>query len=150
MSIRSTRLNNYGTNAITHEIDSRYDVVKAVSLYLDQIQYITDTGIAELIAVLTEAKDFSGITVVAGETANWDSETKVLTVPTVQGEQGIEGETGLQGVQGERGERGFQGLKGDKGDTGSNGMNGANGLTPTIQLFYDDITGELSYEVTYV
>lgn len=122
MSMRSTLLNNYGTFAIDQKIDSRYEVIEAVSKYLDQIQYISDTGISELTATLNEALDFTGITVVTGDTPSWDAETKVLTIPVE---------------------------KGDKGDAGQDGADGADGLTPQIEFSYDSTTGNLEYEVTY-
>ena len=123
MSMRSTLLNNYGTFAIDQKIDSRYEVVEAVSEHLDAIQYIADNGIDELVATLNEALDFTGITVVTGTPASWDAVNKILTVPTE---------------------------KGDKGDPGVDGVDGQDGLTPQVVFSYNSSTGNLEYEVTYV
>lgn len=140
MSIRSTTLNNYATTAINREVDSRYDVIKEVSKYLDEIQYINDEGITTLVQVLEDAKDFSGIDVEtvyveteaeAEAAVAWDANTQTLTVPSLKGDkgdQGIQGEQGLQGPQGQRGLPGEAGAKGDKGDQGSVGPQGQQGV----------------------
>ena len=82
--MRSTTLLNVGASAIEREIGSKYDVVKAVSEYLIEIEQLATEDIGALIASLNEAKDFTGITVVGGTTAGWDAVNKVLTVPTVK------------------------------------------------------------------
>jgi hypothetical protein len=82
--MRSTTLLNVGASAIEREIGSKYDVVKAVSEYLAEIEQLAAEDIGALIASLNEAKDFTGITVVGGVTAGWDAVNKILTVPTVK------------------------------------------------------------------
>jgi hypothetical protein len=161
MGRRSTSLNNYTGTAITREIDSKYDVIKEVSGYLGSIEAIAEEDIAGLIAALNEAKDFSGITVVSGETAGWDPVGKVLTV--VKGIDGVDGADGLDGTNGVDGksayevaiDNGFAGnesewlttLKGATGATGAAGSDGADGLMPIVEFTYDEATGNLQYEV---
>lgn len=166
--MRSTTLLNVGASAIEREIGSKYDVVKAVSEYLIEIEQLAAEDIGALIASLNEAKDFTGITVVGGTTAGWDAVNKVLTVPTVKGdtgEQGPQGEQGIQGVRGEQGLRGPTGLKGDKGDTGiqgpigltgpqgPQGVAGIDGLNLTVeQIVYNNdgtFTWQFSDETSY-
>lgn len=124
MSTRSSSLNNTTATAMAREIASKYDVVKAVSEALPDIELVAATDTESLIAAINEAKDFTGITVVAGETASWDAATKVLTVPTLQG---VQGEQGIQGIQGEVGPTGARGAKGDAGPQGEQGIQGAPG-----------------------
>lgn len=131
MPRRQTSLSNNGALAVSREINSKYDVVKAVSLKLNEIEMVAGTNVDELIQLLNEALDFTGIIVVSGEEAGWDPIHKVITIPTVQGVQGIQGETGLNGVD------------------GTDGTNGINGLTPEIE-FSVDVHGNLQYEITYV
>lgn len=166
--MRSTTLLNVGASAIEREIGSKYDVVKAVSEYLIEIEQLATEDIGALIASLNEAKDFTGITVVGGTTAGWDAVNKLLTVPTVKGdtgEQGPQGQQGIQGVQGEQGLRGPTGLKGDKGDTGTQGpigltgpqgpqgVAGMDGLNLTVeQIVYNNdgtFTWQFSDETSY-
>lgn len=166
--MRSTTLLNVGASAIEREIGSKYDVVKAVSEYLVEIEQLAAEDIGALIASLNEAKDFTGITVVGGTTAGWDAVNKVLTVPTVKGdtgEQGPQGQQGVQGVRGEQGLRGPTGLKGDKGDTGiqgpigltgpqgPQGVAGIDGLNLTVeQIVYNNdgtFTWQFSDETSY-
>lgn len=128
MPRRATSLTNIADLAISREIDSKYDVVKAVSLKLDDIELVANTDMTALLNSLNEALDFGGITVVSGAVAGWDPVTKVLTVPTLQGEQGIQGPAGQDGVD---------------------GVDGIDGQTPQIQ-FNVDVDGNLQYEVTYV
>ena len=149
MSTRSPSLHNLTTLGITREIGSKYDVIKEVSEYLADIEAVATSDIDALVLALEEAKDFSGISVVAGETAAWDPNTKTITVPTVQGEPGQDGATGPQGEQGAQGVRGPQGLTGEKGDTGLQGPAGTDGLTPSIAIVYDEETGDLVLDVTY-
>lgn len=111
--MRSTTLLNVGASAIEREIGSKYDVVKAVSEYLIEIEQLATEDIGALIASLNEAKDFTGITVIGGTTAGWDAVNKVLTVPTVKGDKGdtgIQGPIGLTGPQGPQGVAGIDGL----------------------------------------
>lgn len=132
--MRASTLQNTNLLAINREIGSKYDVVKAVSEHLVEIEQLASEDIEGLIASLNEAKDFTGITVVGGTSAGWDAVSKVLTVPTVKGDtgaQGLQGEQGIQGIQGAQGLRGPTGLKGDKGDRGIQGpagLTGAQGL----------------------
>ena len=124
MSTRSSSLNNTTATAMAREIASKYDVVKAVSEALPDIEIVATTDTESLIAAINEAKNFTGITVVAGETASWNAETKVLTIPTLQG---VQGEQGEQGIQGEVGPTGARGAKGDAGPQGEQGIQGAPG-----------------------
>ena len=95
MPRRSTSLSNVAGSAITREIDSKYDVIKEVSLHLDEIAEILDMDLATLLAELQEVADFEGLTVISGEDAGWDAVNKILTVPTVKGEPGSNGYNGL-------------------------------------------------------
>jgi hypothetical protein len=117
MPRRSTSLNNLTGTAITREIDSKYDVIKAVSNYLTDIETVADADVATLIAELEAAQDFSGISVVTGSPVNWDAVNKILTVP-----------------------------KGDTGNTGAPGDDGADGVIPVLE-FSMDAEGNLLYEV---
>lgn len=166
--MRSTTLLNVGASAIEREIGSKYDVVKAVSEHLIEIEQLAAEDIDALIVSLNEAKDFTGITVVGGTVAGWDAVNKILTVPTVKGdtgEQGPQGQQGVQGIQGEQGLRGPTGLKGDKGDTGiqgpigltgpqgPQGVAGVDGLNLTVeQIVYNNdgtFTWQFSDETSY-
>ena len=97
MPMISSSLNNTVPTSATRDVESKYDVIKAVSESLANIELVATSDTQGLINAINEAKDFTGITVVAGSTANWDAISKTLTVPTLQGEQG------LQGIQGEIG-----------------------------------------------
>ncbi len=107
--------------AVTRELDGRYDVVLEVSEHLDEIAEILAMDLDTLLAELQEAADFSGLTVVPGVIAGWDSVNKILTVPTVEG---------ARGARGERGERGFD------------------GKTPLYGFTYNSATGNLEYTLT--
>ena len=127
MPIRSSSLAN-NPLAITRELDGRYDVVLQVRDNLDLIEQVAGIDFATILAELESAQDFTGITVVQGETVAWDVVNKILTVP--KGDKGDKGDTGLTGPQGVQGIRGPQGIKGDtglKGDTGSQGPKGFDG-----------------------
>lgn len=126
MPRRATSLSNIGDLAVNRLIDSKYDVVKAVAAKLTEIEQVAGADVAGLVVALNEALDFTGITVVSGELADWNSGTKVLTVPTVKGDPGP------QGI----------------GIAGTNGIDGIDGLTPNVQ-FSVDVDGNLQYEVTY-
>ena len=153
MSRRASSLTNISNLAVSREIDSKYDAVKAVSEKLDDLDLFLATDTDALIAALNQALDFTGITVEAGALANWDAGTKVLTVPTVKGDTGETGATGITGAtgpQGLTGARGANGTTGAKGDMGTNGIDGKNGLSPVLE-FYVDSEGNLGYTTnTYV
>lgn len=175
MSRRSSSLANYTGTAIAREIDSKYDVIKTVSNYLDDIEIVAQTDIDGLIAQLESAQDFTGISVDAVEVTdeteakaviNWDPITKLLTVPAIKGTAGTDGVDGVNGksayeVAVDNGFVGTQvqwlaslvgavGPAGADGADGANGADGVDGLTPQIAITYDDVTGNLEYEVTYV
>ena len=127
MPMRSSSLAN-NPLAITRELDGRYDVVLQVRDNLDLIEQVAGIDFDTILAELESAQDFTGITVVQGETVAWDAVNKILTVP--KGDKGDKGDTGLTGPQGAQGIRGPQGIKGDagpKGDTGSQGSKGFDG-----------------------
>lgn len=127
MPMRSSSLAN-NPLAITRELDGRYDVVLQVRDNLDLITQVSGIDFATILAELESAQDFTGITVVQGETVAWDAVNKILTVP--KGDKGDKGDTGLTGPQGAQGIQGPQGIKGDtglKGDTGSQGVKGFDG-----------------------
>lgn len=148
------RASTLGNNvlAINREIDSRYDAVIAVKNKLPEIELVSGMDITALIQELEDAKDFSGITVIVGDVANWDPVTKVLTVPVEKGDKGDvgpQGPIGSTGPIGPRGPRGLTGAKGDNGTNGKNGrngMNGLNGMVPII-MFNMDNDANLVYEV---
>lgn len=150
MSRRSSSLNNYTGTAITREIDSKYDVIKAVSQYLEEIKSISTTDIQALAAELREAQDFTGITVETGLVASWDPETKTLTVPVEKGAEGEKGDQGEVGPMGPEGPRGLQGIRGPQGDRGVAGLNGRNGASFLPSITYNEVTGDLEYTYTYV
>lgn len=138
MSMRSSSLAN-NPLAITRELDGRYDVVLEVRDNLDLITQVSGIDFAAILAELESAQDFTGITVVQGETVAWDAVNKILTVPKGdKGDKGDTGDTGLtgpQGIQGPQGIKGDTGLKGDtgsqgpKGDTGNQGVKGDQGIS---------------------
>jgi len=135
--------------ATNREIDSRYDTIKEVADNLDMLTEISETDYDALVAVLEEAKDFSGISVVDGTEASWDPVTKTITVPTVKGDDGVDGVDGAQGVQGETGPQGPKGSTGEqglRGPTGDTGDDGADGLTPNLKMYVDAV-GNLHYEI---
>ena len=127
MPMRSSSLAN-NPLAVTREMDGRYDVVLQVRDNLGLITQISGIDFATILAELESAQDFTGITVVQGETVAWDAVNKILTVP--KGDKGDKGDTGLTGLTGPQGPQGPQGIKGDtglKGDTGSQGPKGFDG-----------------------
>lgn len=127
MPMRSSSLAN-NPLAITRELDGRYDVVLQVRDNLDLIEQVAGIDFAIILAELESAQDFTGITVVQGETVAWDAVNKILTVP--KGDKGDKGDTGLTGLTGPQGIQGPQGIKGNtglKGDTGSQGPKGFDG-----------------------
>lgn len=148
------RASTLGNNvlAINREIDSRYDVVIAVKDKLPEIELVAGMDITGLIQELENAQDFTGITVVVGDVANWDPVNKILTVPVEKGDkgdQGVQGPIGDRGPIGPQGPRGLTGSKGNdglNGKDGINGINGLNGMTPIIE-FSMDADANLVYEV---
>ena len=148
------RASTLGNNilAINREIDSRYDAVIAVRDKLPEIELVAGMDITGLIQELENAQDFTGITVVVGDSANWDPVNKVLTVPVEKGDkgdQGVQGPIGDRGPIGPQGPRGLTGPKGQDGTNGVNGINGvngANGMAPVLEFRLDD-EYNLVYEV---
>lgn len=148
------RASTLGNNvlAINREIDSRYDAVIAVKDKLPEIELVAGMDLDSLITELENVQDFTGITVVVGDVANWDPINKVLTVPVEKGDkgdQGVQGPIGDRGPIGPQGPRGLTGPKGRDGidgANGANGVNGANGMTPVLEFRLDD-EYNLVYEV---
>lgn len=149
MPMRSSSLAN-NPLAITRELDGRYDVVLQVRDNLDLITQVSGIDFAAILAELESAQDFTGITVVQGETVAWDAVNKILTVP--KGDKGDKGDTGLTGPQGAQGIQGPQGIKGDtglKGDTGSQGPKGFDGATGAQGLKGDTGDDLTITQITY-
>lgn len=149
MPMRSSSLAN-NPLAITRELDGRYDVVLQVRDNLDLITQVSGIDFAAILAELESAQDFTGITVVQGETVAWDAVNKILTVP--KGDKGDKGDTGLTGPQGAQGIQGSQGIKGDtglKGDTGSQGPKGFDGATGAQGLKGDTGDDLTITQITY-
>lgn len=148
------RASTLGNNvlAINREIDSRYDAVIAVRDKLPEIELVAGMDITGLIQELENAQDFSGITVIVGDEANWDPVTKVLTVPVEKGDtgdvgpQGPIGPVGPIGPIGPRGLTGAAGRDGVDGMHGANGINGLNGMVPVLEFSLDN-DYNLVYEV---
>ena len=103
MPMRSSSLAN-NPLAITRELDGRYDVVLQVRDNLDLIEQVAGIDFATILAELESAQDFTGITVVQGETVAWDAVNKILTVP--KGDKGDKGDTGNTGLTGPQGIQG--------------------------------------------
>lgn len=149
--MRASTLQNTNLLAINREIGSKYDVVLAVKEKLPQIELVAGMDITGLIQELENAQDFTGITVIIGDTPSWDPISKVLTVTVEKGEKGDKGDQGDQGPIG-IGQRGPRGLTGPGGKDGSNGkdgrdgINGLNGMIPIIE-FSIDADANLIYEV---
>ena len=91
MALRASSLQSTNTLAINREIGSQYDVILEASKHLVEIDTLANEDINGLINSLNEAKDFTGITVVTGETPSWDAVNKVLTVTTEKGDIGADG-----------------------------------------------------------
>ena len=91
MALRASSLQSTNTLAINREIGSQYDVILDVSKHLAEIDTLANEDISGLINSLNDAKDFTGITVVTGETPSWDATNKVLTVPVEKGDAGESG-----------------------------------------------------------
>ena len=145
------RASTLGNNvlAINREIDSRYDAVIAVKNKLPEIELVSGMDITALIQELADAQDFSGITVIVVDVANWNPVTKVLTVPVEKGDKGDvgpQGPIGNTGPIGPIGPRGLTGATGNNGTNGKDGINGLNGMAP-IYRFSIDNDANLVYEV---
>ena len=91
MALRASSLQSTNTLAINREIGSQYDAILEVSKHLAEIGTLANEDISGLIDSLNDAKDFTGITVVTGETPSWDATNKVLTVPVEKGDAGTDG-----------------------------------------------------------
>lgn len=161
--MRRSSLNNIDV-ALDREVDGMYDVIHAVSEKLTEIGILADNEVQTIlstvvnslpnISIVNAASDIiANLNVVVTATlpagsnalATLNGSTIELQIPV--GNTGVSGANGIQGVRGTKGD------KGDKGDTGAQGVPGENGIdgsTPTISLMYDNLTGNLSYEVTYV
>lgn len=149
MPMRSSSLAN-NPLAITRELDGRYDVVLQVRDNLDLIDQVAGIDFAAILAELESAQDFTGITVVQGETVAWDAVNKILTVP--KGDKGDKGDTGDTGLTGPQGIQGPQGIKGDtglKGDTGSQGPKGFDGVAGAQGLKGDTGDDLTITQITY-
>lgn len=147
--MRSSSLAN-NPLAITRELDGRYDVVLQVRDNLDLIEQVAGVDFAAILAELESAQDFTGITVVQGETVAWDAVNKILTVP--KGDKGDKGDTGNTGLTGPQGIQGPQGIKGDtglKGDTGSQGPKGFDGAAGAQGLKGDTGDDLTITQITY-
>ena len=133
MGMRSSSLAN-NPLAVTRELDGRYDVVLEVRDNLDLIEQVAGIDFAAILAELESAQDFTGITVVQGETVAWDAVNKILTVP--KGDKGDKGDTGLtgpQGIQGIQGIQGETGLQGIQGEIGIQGIPGKSAYTVAVE-----------------
>ena len=149
MPMRSSSLAN-NPLAVTREMDGRYDVVLQVRDNLGLIEQVAGVDFAAILAELESAQDFTGITVVQGETVAWDAVNKILTVP--KGDKGDKGDTGLTGLTGPQGIQGPQGIKGDtglKGDTGSQGPKGFDGAAGAQGLKGDTGDDLTISQITY-
>lgn len=148
------RASSLGDNAlaINREINSKYDVIKAVKEKLGEIELVAGMDIDALIQELEEAQDFTGIQVVVGDVASWDPVNKILTVPVEKGDKGDVGPQGPEGPEGKEGRRGPTGLPGNPGRDGvdgmhgANGINGLNGMVPVLAFSLDN-DYNLVYEV---
>jgi len=135
------------TLAVNREIGSDYDKVKKVADNIDNVNKVADEDIESLVNSLNDAKDFTGISVEAGDEASFDPDTKTITVPTVKGDTGEKGDKGDTGDVGPIGLKGDKGDKGDVGEKGDTGSAGIDGKTPIIEFSYNEDTGDLEYEV---
>lgn len=125
MPMRASSLAN-NPLAVTRELDGRYDVVLQVRDNLDLIEQVVGIDFEAILAELESAQDFTGITVIQGETVAWDAVNKILTVP--KGDKGDKGDTGSTGITGPQGIQGPQGIKGDAGPKGDTGLQGPKGF----------------------
>ena len=109
MSRRTSTLKNQYSTAIDKIIGSKYETVQQVAQHLPEIEAVALMDLDALVAAIDEAKDFTGITVVASDTSYWDAATKTLHVATVRG---LTGHRGYKGDTGDRGDRGEDGRDG--------------------------------------
>jgi 5,10-methylene-tetrahydrofolate dehydrogenase/methenyl tetrahydrofolate cyclohydrolase len=58
--------------AIDREINSNFEAVNVVSENIEVVKALSEADLVSLLSSLNEAKDFTGITVVSGATAEWD------------------------------------------------------------------------------
>lgn len=135
--MRSSSLAN-NPLAITRELDGRYDVVLQVRDNLDLIEQVAGIDFEAILAELESAQDFTGITVIQGETVAWDAVNKILTVP--KGDKGDKGDTGSTGLTGPQGIKGDTGPKGDTGLQGPKGFDGEDGAQGPKGDTGDDLT----------
>ena len=82
MSNRASSLNR-ADSGISRVIGSNYESVLKVGQHIDEVIKVASVDLVALAAAITEATDFEGISVVAGDTAGWDPVNKVITVPAV-------------------------------------------------------------------
>lgn len=114
----ATRYSSIDTlNLVSNHKSDIYDAIKSLNEHIPAIEALANKDFSAVIQAYEEAKDFTGIKVLAGTEASWDSVSKTLTVPTVRGP---EGPRGSKGPRGDTGQKGTRGPKGPKGDTGDN------------------------------
>lgn len=143
MSRRSSITGGFGSGMFEN-INTNIGSVVTVADNIDSIKQLMDMpGFEDLLIGIRETLDFTGITVVSGEAASWNPDTKVLTIPTVKGDKGdnltmssvvdngdntftwgfsdgtVFTTPDLRGV---KGDTGVQGPKGDKGERGDDGV----------------------------
>lgn len=143
MSRRSSITGGFGAG-VFEKINANIGSVVTVADNIDSIKQLMDMpGFEDLLIDVRETLDFTDITVVSGEEASWDSDTKVLTVPTVKGDKGDNltmssvvdngDNTFTWGfsdgtvfttpdLRGAKGDTGVQGPKGEKGDKGEDAV----------------------------
>lgn len=138
---RLTSLDNYGAVGIAEEIGSKYDIIKEVAEKLTDIENVNTLDLDQLNLAIVAAQD--------ALTAIQDS----IAAGAMKGDTGDQGPQGVAGPEGPRGAQGVAGLPGatgPQGDVGPTGPAGEDGLTPNVVFSYNDTTGELEYDVTYV
>lgn len=128
--IRSSTIAQLLLSVSKPEMDSLYEVLTQVLEYKEEIELLANIDLTSIADTITEAMDFEGITVVSGDTAEWDPKTKVLTIPTVKGDTGEIGP------------------KGDKGDIGPTGI-GVNHISQTSTTDVQGIFGNYGEVDTY-
>lgn len=120
MSTRSSSLNAYTTTSISREIDSKYDLIKAVANKIDDVEVVAGLDISAtadaIVALNGELQAIKNSGVATGE----------------QGPKGDKGDTGDVGPQGIQGPRGLQGVTGATGAKGDTGARGADGHSPIV------------------
>lgn len=146
MSRRASSLNVIDSG-LSREIGSHFDDVKKVANNIDAVVEVAATDLEGLTAALVEAKDFTGITVVTGDTPDWDATNKVLTVPTLKGDTGEDAPV-IVGVNktGSVGRVDTYTISMDDGSSYTFEItNGANGYTPVKGVDYVD--GKSNYQL---